>query len=152
MFKYAARVRIGCPPARVFDYLADPAKLGDWIGGLESTVALDPGPPAEGSRYRQVLRIGGSRQTAERELTAFDPDRLLAFRITSAAITIDARFELTGDETGTALGYTHAGETKGLAGALLGRTIQRELSSKIEEDLRTLKRVAEAGARGDSAG
>ncbi len=150
MFRYTARVRIGCPPARVFEYLADPAKLGDWIGGLESTVALDPGPPAEGSRYRQVLRIGGSRQTAERELTEVDPDRKLSFRISSSVITIDATFELVEEGTGTALAYSHSGGTKGIAGALLGRTIQRELAAKIEEDLRSLKRIAEAG--GGSAG
>lgn len=144
MFKYALRSRIAAPPSRVFEYLADPAKLGSWIGGLESTVALDPGPPAEGSRYRQVLRIAGTRQTAERELTAFDPDRVLAFRITASAITIESRFELSADGEGTALAYSHSGVTKGLAGAILGRTIQRELSSKIEEDLRALKRLVEA--------
>lgn len=146
MFRYALRLRIAARPSRVFEYLADPAKLTDWIGGLESTVALEPGPPAEGARYRQVLMIAGTRQTAEREVTAFDPERLLGFRITASAITIDARFELADDDGGTALAYSHEGKTKGLAGALLGRTIQRELASKIEEDLRSLKRIVESSA------
>jgi hypothetical protein len=45
----------------VFDYLADPSKLGEWQTSSRSVEPLTAGPPGLGSRFRERTKPPGVR-------------------------------------------------------------------------------------------
>jgi uncharacterized protein YndB with AHSA1/START domain len=66
-------IEIARPPGEVFDYLADPSRLPEWQAGVVRGQMEDDRPPAAGSRFITITRIGGTEQTSTLEFTEFTP-------------------------------------------------------------------------------
>ena len=102
------------PPAEVFAYLTDPARLPEWQeNALEAHV---DGPMREGALIREVRRApGGRRVESLVRVAAYEPDRVFDLRIVEGMAHVhgDHRLEpLPGG--GTRVRFTAHGELKGL--------------------------------------
>ena len=74
-------ITINQPPSAVFPVVADGSKATLWRPGVLDVAQVSGSGPGAGATYRQGVRgPGGRRIDADYEVTAFEPDRRLAFR------------------------------------------------------------------------
>jgi uncharacterized protein YndB with AHSA1/START domain len=136
-------VTIQRPAGEVFAFVADGMTAPRWRPGV-----LDIGHVSGsgvGAVYRQGTKgPGGRRIAADYEITAWEPDRHLAFRVIAGPVrpTGEYRFEPVGD--GTRLTFSLAAELSGLQ-RLLGRAVQQTMDAEVGA-IETLKSVLESPA------
>ena len=131
-------------PAELYARWRDLARLPELMAHLESVTPLD------GKRSRWVARGPGDvRVTWEAELTADEPDRLIAWRSVpgsdvdnAGSVTFAEAPGARGTEVTVHLSYAPpAGRVGGAVAALLGRGGDRQ----VREDLRRFKQILETG-------
>jgi uncharacterized protein YndB with AHSA1/START domain len=80
-YSAAYTVEVNAPPSKVFDYVADVSRHGEW--GSEDdhmkATAETPGPPAMGSRYKADGLLNGKPNQSTVPITALEPPKRLAF-------------------------------------------------------------------------
>jgi uncharacterized protein YndB with AHSA1/START domain len=141
-------VEIDASPEAVFPYLADGERRLRWMGALLETEQLTEGPPAVGSRWRDVFENLSQRVELEAEVAVYEPPRRLLVKLSSRQVdaTSEQLLEANGGRTRlTAVIETeYKTVTARLASGLVAHVAQRQL----EEDLATLKGLVERGAAG----
>jgi uncharacterized protein YndB with AHSA1/START domain len=73
-------IEVTRPPGEVFAYVTDPTRLREWQDGVVSARMEAGGPPAPGSRFTTITRIGGAEQISTLEITELSPPRVWAVR------------------------------------------------------------------------
>lgn len=140
------QVTIARPVAEVFAYVADGLNGPKWRPGVLD-IALVSGSGA-GAVYRQGVKgPGGRRIDADYRVTAFEPDRHLAFAAIAGPVrpTGDYHFEATGD--GTRVTFALRAELGGIKKLLMGGAVQRTMDAEVAAT-ETLKRLLEAPSAG----
>ena len=66
-------VIIGVPPQKVFDYVASPATMHEWISGLIESKDLPEGPVTVGTAWTQIIRVAGRNIELRRWVTEYEP-------------------------------------------------------------------------------
>jgi carbon monoxide dehydrogenase subunit G len=91
------RIETALPLDEAFAFIADFANSKDWDPGVATSVPLDPGPVAVGSRYQLGIRRGDNVASMEYVVTAFEPLRrvVLAGEGSGVSAVDDIRFEAT---------------------------------------------------------
>jgi uncharacterized membrane protein len=137
---------VGRPRQEVAAYLTDPANDPRWIGGLRSARLLTAPPVGVGSQVERVARFLGRRVEYVNEITELGGTRLAMRSVRSPfPMRVTYGFEDAG-AAGTEVSVRvegDAGRMYRLADPVLARLVRRS----VRRDLRTLKRVLEAGAR-----
>jgi uncharacterized protein YndB with AHSA1/START domain len=110
-----ARIDIARPPAEVFAYMTDPAKLGTWQDA-EDVEQLTPGPVGAGTRLREVHKALGRRREEITEIVVFEPGRRFDIRVVEGP-PVDGRWDYEPQGEGTRLTFT---PTVRLPGPLAG--------------------------------
>jgi len=97
MPRHNERIETALPLDEAFSFIADFANAKDWDPGVATSVPLDPGPVAVGSRYQLGIRRGEGVATMEYVVTAYEPLRrvVLAGEGAGVAAVDDIRFEAT---------------------------------------------------------
>jgi hypothetical protein len=86
MIKFTVRTEIARPPADVFGYVTDPAKLATLQTNTISAVAQDDKPIGVGTCVREVHRAPGGKELASLvEVSEWEPDRVFALRMLEGA-------------------------------------------------------------------
>jgi carbon monoxide dehydrogenase subunit G len=101
------------PPADVFAVLADLGRATEWVPDLVSIEQTTPGEVGVGTRYREVVRLGGKTSEAELEVTEYDPPRVFAHDGRGGPSTFSATFTLEADGDGTRVTHAYAIELSG---------------------------------------
>ena len=119
------------PPADVFAYVTDPAKLVTWQTSTVSAVPEQDGPIGLAKRIREVHRALGGKQLASLvEIVEYDPDRVFGMRIVEGP-PIHGRSTLDQTERGTRLRFRVDGQptvVMRLAQPILRPVIKRRLA------------------------
>lgn len=125
-------VMIDHPPGRVFPWLADPARWGEWSPAVVERRQVDDGPPIVGSRWAAVDRIGPFRIRFTDELVALEPDALVVWDSTSPWNS-RVEYQLLPQADGTRILAHYEGDVAGwlrlvalLPTAMLARILQRD--------------------------
>jgi len=106
-------------PEQVFDYLTDPATLPDWQTTKVSVEQITPGPPAQGSRFREVTKAPGGKQFEQvTEFTELDRPRRVTAHIVEGPYPIDGTWTFAPAPGGTEVHFVAEGELTGLLGKL----------------------------------
>lgn len=136
-------VTIQRPVGEVFAFVADGLNGPQWRPGImDIALASSSGP---GAVYRQGVKgPGGRRVAADYEITAWEPDRRLAFKAVAGPVrpTGEYRFEAAGE--GTRLTFSLAAELGGFQKLLLGGAVQRTMDAEVNATEK-LKSVLESG-------
>ncbi len=138
------QVSIARPVADVFAYVADGLNGPRWRPGVLD-VALASGSGV-GAVYKQGVRgPGGRRIDADYRVTAFEPNRRLAFEAIAGPVrpTGEYRFEAT--DGSTRLTFTLQAELGGIKKLLMGGAVQRTMDAEVAATER-LKTILEASA------
>jgi uncharacterized protein YndB with AHSA1/START domain len=80
-YSAAYAVEVSALPSRVFDYVADVSRHGEWGSADDhmKATAEKPGPPAVGSRYKADGLLNGKANQSTVTITAMEPPKRLAF-------------------------------------------------------------------------
>ena len=142
MKRFEDRISIQAPAGRVFDYVADFTRHGEWSGnGLEVTKDSD-GPAAVGSTYSTTAKQFGT-QREHSTVTEFTPGRAFAWDSKGALGRVHHWFSMSEDGGATTL-------TKGaemLEPTFLAKItswkISKDIPNGIHQDLANIKAKVE---------
>ena len=97
-------VDVKVPQQKVFDYIADVSRHGEWGSEADhmKATAETPGAPAIGSRFKADGMLNGKANPSVVTITAIDAPRMVAFDAEDANSNFHHEFVLT-----TAGGGTH---------------------------------------------
>ena len=107
-------VDVKAPQAKVFDYVADISRHGEWGSADDhmKATAEKSGAPAMGSRYQAEGMLNGKLNNSTVTITALDPPRRLAFDAEDANSVFHHEFVLSAANGGTHV-ERHVTMTKG---------------------------------------
>src|SRR3982074_2156236 len=96
-------VTIKAPQAKVFDYIADVSRHGEW-GSKDDNMkvtAEKPGPPAVGSRYKADGLLNGKATPSSVTIAALEPPKRVAIDAADSNSVFHHEFLLTPADGGT---------------------------------------------------
>lgn len=143
MIRFDSQVTIDRPADEVFGYVADLRHLPEWSRAIDRTDAATPGPPGEGSVYRQ-RRSFPLPQDEELRIERFDEPHRLTVVGTLGPFEARLEYEFVPEGESTRIHSRVALEADGvlrLAQPFAGARVQRE----VRGDLQALKEVLETG-------
>jgi uncharacterized protein YndB with AHSA1/START domain len=96
-------VTIKAPQAKVFDYIADVSRHGEWGSADDKmkVTAEKPGPPAAGARYKAEGVLNGKVNPSVVTITAFEPQTRVAFDAEDSNSVFHHEFVFTAADGGT---------------------------------------------------
>lgn len=96
-------VVVKAPQSKVFDYVADVSRHGEWGSEPDQmkTTAEKPGPPAVGSRYKADAMLNGKANPSVVTITALEAPGRVAFDAEDSNSIFHHEFVLTPTGAGT---------------------------------------------------
>lgn len=138
---------INAPIDRVFSLFTDFHHLSEHIDGIVRSEVLTDGPVGEGTRFRETRVMFGKEATEEMAVTRFEPEQ--GYRVEAeshgARYVSDFAFVAQGDTTRVKMDFQVLPQSlfaklfSFLSGAML-----KSVARVCEQDMRDLKRIAEA--------
>ena len=130
------------PADAVFAFIADGERSREWRRGVLDIKHVSGS--GVGSRYSQgVQGPMGRRVAADYEITAFEPNRRLEFRVTAGPVRPHGRYDLEPVGDDTRLTFSLDATLGGLQRLLLGSMVQRTMDAEVHS-LDKAKRILEA--------
>ena len=149
MTKLEREIEIDAPPDVVYDVVADPDCLGEWVTIQEELEEAPEGDLEPGSRLRQRMKIAGQRfRLSWTVVEAERPTRIVWNGRGPMGTSAKAIYELRRDGDGrTTFSYLNEYALPGgVAGRLAGRAISAASGREADRTLRRLKKLVEARA------
>lgn len=141
MIRHEVTLHLNRPVEQVFSYLADSQNLRAWQSNLVENEQLTEGPVHNGTRFREVRRMGPRQSEIQAEITDWEPNKSFGTRtLTPPEVTI--RYSLEREAGGTRLRYQFAMVTRGLM-RLLEPVVAGSIRKETESDFAELKRLLE---------
>ena len=96
-------ITIGAPQGKVFDYIADVSRHGEWGSADDKmkVTAEKPGPPAVGARYKAEGVLNGKVNPSVVTITAYEPQKRIAFDAEDSNSVFHHEFLFTPEGGGT---------------------------------------------------
>lgn len=114
----------------VFAFFADAENDREWRPGVKSIRRL--GALGVGTEYEQTVAGPGGRSiSANLRVTAFEPDRRVAFEATSGPVRPRGEYLFDAVEGGTRVTFSLAAELGGLKSLLMSGPVQRTMDSEV---------------------
>lgn len=141
-------IEIARPPADVFAYVTDPARLAEWQKSVVSTRVEGTGPPSVGTRASVTRRIGPIERAMTAELAELTPSSSWAVRGVDGPVRGNVKGTITPLDDGTRSRMTLELEFVGYGiGKLLVPLVVRPQARKeMPTNLRNVKERLERGA------
>ena len=135
-------VSIRRPVGEVFAFVADGENARRWRPGVLD-VSHQSGEGL-GAIYRQGVKgPGGRRIAADYEVTAFEPDRRIAFRAIAGPVRPTGEYRFAAEGDGATVSLALDATLTGWKRLLMGRAVQTTMDSEVR-NLDTLKSILEA--------
>ena len=146
MTKLEREIEIEASPDRVYDVLADPRSLGDWVTIQEELEEAPEGDLEPGARLRQRMKVAGRRfHLSWTVIEAKRPERIVWEGRGPMGSKAKATYQLSADGGGTRFSYCNEyGLPGGPAGRLASRAILAASGREADRTLKRLKRLVEA--------
>ena len=143
-------LRINAPHQRVWELIADDAKLSSWMPNLVAT-RYPQGKPADnriGTRFIQEMRQGDTIASYEGEVTEYQPGKLLGVLLRPEAFALHVDYHIEGDADWTRLNYGCDVKPTTWRGYLMVWYGKKMLNRILDQQLSLLKLVAEGKIQG----
>jgi uncharacterized membrane protein len=126
-------VVINRPAGEVFAFIADGENDPKWRPNVTDIAHMSGTGTGLGARYRQGIKgPGGTRIAADYEITAYEPDRRLAFRALEGPVRTEGEYLLDARGSETSVTLRLSWQPSGMArllGPVVGRTMEGEVES-----------------------
>jgi uncharacterized membrane protein len=140
------QVSIGRPVGEVFAYVADGLNGPRWRSGVLD-VSLVSGSGV-GATYKQGVKgPGGRRIDADYRVTAFEPDRRIAFEAIAGPVRPSGEYRFEAADGGTRLTFSLQAELTGIKKLLMSGAVQKTMDAEVAatERLKQLLETPQAG-------
>jgi uncharacterized protein YndB with AHSA1/START domain len=135
------------PVSEVFAFVADGENASKWRSGVLDARRVSGS--GVGAIYRQGVRgPGGRRIAADYEVTAYEPNRRLAFKTIAGPVRPNGEFSFEETDDGTKVSLSLDAELTGIKKLLLGGAVQKSM----ETEVKALENIEAAMAERPSAG
>jgi uncharacterized membrane protein len=129
-------VLIDRPVEEVFSFVADGETAMKWRPGVLDVKHLSG--EGVGAVYRQGVKgPGGRRIAADYEVTAFEPNRRMAFKAIAGPVRPTGEYRFEASDGGTRVDFALNAELTGWKKLLMGRAVQ----STMEAEMTTLENL-----------
>jgi len=95
------------PLDEVFAYVADFERAPEWITDLVRVEKLTPGDVGVGTRFTQVVSLGGQELEGTMEVRAYEPPHVYAYEGEGGPTRFTARFTLTPEGESTLIRHDY---------------------------------------------
>jgi carbon monoxide dehydrogenase subunit G len=142
-----AATTIDATPAEVFAYAADYRHAAEIVPGLSKFEPVGEETGGLGATYSAVIELGPKRYDATLAVTTYEPDRSIGWRTTTTPAQ-SMLWTFDGSGAGTSVSFELSVELPGgIAGTLLGVTLDPVLKGRARDAAANLKRGVEAARR-----
>lgn len=143
--KVERSVDIAAAPEDVYDVIADPDRLGEWVTIHQYVDGNAPAELVEGSKMTQCLRLAGRNFKVKWTVVESDRPHRLVWEgrgpVRSKAKVVN---ELTPTERGTRFSYTNEFSLPGgPLGSMAGPVVRRVTAGELDATLQKLKVLLE---------
>lgn len=149
MTKLEREIEIDASPDAVYDVVADPSCLGEWVTIQEELEEAPSGDLTKGSRLRQRMRVAGQRfHLSWTVVEAARPSRIVWEGRGPMGSRAKAIYEIASDGDGHSR-FSYLNEYAlpgGPAGRLAARAIKGASGREADRTLKRLKKLVEARA------
>lgn len=97
---------ISAAPEAVFAVLSDPARMPEWVNGVQSAGWENGSGPQAGGKFNMKYKYGRKVSDLKMEIVAVEPGLLLEYKTIEGPYPILARFTMRSSENGTTVTYT----------------------------------------------
>jgi uncharacterized protein YndB with AHSA1/START domain len=123
-------VTINRPASEVFAFLADGENERRWRPGVLDIQRVSG--QGVGAVYRQGIRgPGGRRIAADYEVTAYEPDRRMAFKTIAGPVRPTGEFRLREADGSTTLTMSLQAELAGVKRLLMSGMVQKTMDAEV---------------------
>jgi uncharacterized protein YndB with AHSA1/START domain len=145
MKRFEDRISIHAPASRVFDYVADFTRHGEWAGhGLEVKRSTE-GPVAVGTTFSTTAKQFGT-QREQSTITELTPGRTFAWDSTGALGRVHHWFSLSEDGGSTTLSKGAEMVDPTFLAKITSWKLSRDIPKGIHSDLANIKARVEGSA------
>ena len=138
MKRFEAEISIHAPAVRVFDYVADFTRHGEWAGhGLQVTKSTD-GPVTVGTTFSTTAKQFGT-QEEQSTITELTPAEAFAWDSTGALGRVRHRFTLSEDVGSTTLSKSAEMVDPTFLAKITGWKLSRDIPKGLRNDLANIK-------------
>lgn len=143
--KVEEQVEIAATPAKVYDFISDVNRLGEWVSIHQWAESAEKGELEAGDELTQCLKLAGRPFKVRWKVVESDrPNRLVwegRGPVRSKAKVVN---ELTETDKGTRFTYCNEYELPGGAlGRMAGPMVTRVTGGELRKSLKTLKSILE---------
>jgi carbon monoxide dehydrogenase subunit G len=139
-------VSIARPPSDVWAAIADYSFDTEWRAGLEEMTPDPPGPPAVGTRVREVVKFSSRSFVTDAVVTELDPGVSYQFEGSGTSGGVRGGRRVGAEDGGDGATFTYAYELEPRRPlTALGPLLAPLLRSGLKKDLRRLKALLENG-------
>ena len=133
------------PVEDVFAYVANPENFSSWDPAVLEARQTSAGPIDKGATVQIVVKLLGRRMAMGQEVIAYEPNRQIAYRVTSGPIPVEYRYSFEPIEGGTRISCaTEAVSEKAVSFFKLAEPIMmRTARRNVETALANLKDLLE---------
>jgi uncharacterized membrane protein len=140
------------PLGEVFDFVSDSEHLPAWMAGVKRVSRSSPGPIGVGTTYRVLAKMLGRRVESTYEVTAYEPDKLVALRMTSPLFGFEETYRFEAEDAERTVVQVEADVRPSGALRFLGPVLGLAMQRQVQADHRRLRstlerRSARTGAR-----
>jgi uncharacterized membrane protein len=129
-----ASITVRRPIEEVFAWVTDLTHSPVWQANLSEVRKLTDGPLGVGTRYALVREFMGRRMEATNEFVAYEPNRMISFRLTSGPMPGRGTYEFEATLDGTEVTSRVELEPTGLsrlASPLIAASLRREIKAGL---------------------
>ena len=145
MKRFEDRISIQAPASRVFEYVADLARHGEWAGhGLEVSKSTD-GPVAVGTTFSTTAKQFGT-QREQSTITELSPGSAFAWDSTGALGRVHHQFSLSEDGGSTTLSKGAEMVEPTFLAKITSWKLSRDIPKGLHSDLANIKAHVEGSS------
>ena len=145
MAQVSTVIQIDATPQEVWDVVTDLERTGEWVSIHHDFPEPPPNDLRSGSRFKQVLKVAGTKFLVQWTAAEVDAPRRLCWDGTGPAGT-SARTGYTLEAAGDATRFSYENEftlPAGKIGKAAARVVARQAQKRADESLAALKALVE---------
>ena len=144
--KISMAVDIHSAPEEVFSWLKDPEKAKEWMTSVSETEMLSGTPNMVGATFRETIQDQNGQTEMLGEVTGYQENERIAFRLSGAYNTVDVEFRL--EKNGEQTRITQNAEVRfrsfmRIVSIFLGPVLKREITAQSLKEFAQLKILCE---------
>ena len=147
--KISISIKINSTPKIVFSWLENPEKAMAWMTSVTKGEVIYESPEIVGTTFRETVEDENGSMELEGVISGFQPDKSIAFHLSSRVNVVDVEYSI--EETPTGVLLTNIANVKwkfpvNIISLFIGRKMKQNIIAQSQDELNKLKEFCESDA------